>query len=148
MDPLGDDPHWWQDPVRVQRAAKEIRNELARADVDGAGYYEAATADFLARLRKLHRDVRTCLSLLDDRRAPLAAQHDGFAYFNDRYGMRIVGPARPRRSGGTEALGGRARRPGRSGGLLPRRADGEHGDDRGRAQRRREYLPPRAVSDG
>ena len=93
VDPLADDPHWWQDPVRVQRAAKEIRNELARADVDGAGYYEAATADFLARLRKLHRDVRTCLSLLDDRRVPLATQHDGFRYFNDRYGTRIVGPA-------------------------------------------------------
>ena len=93
VDPVGDDPHWWQDPVRVQRAAKEIRNELARADVDGAGYYEAATADFLARLRKLHRDVSTCLSLLDDRHARLAAQHDGFAYFNDRYGTRIVGPA-------------------------------------------------------
>lgn len=93
VDPLGGDPHWWQDPVRVQRAAKEIRNELARADVDGAGYYEAATADFLARLRKLHRDLRTCLSLLDDRRAPLAAQHDGFAYFNARYGVLIVGPA-------------------------------------------------------
>jgi len=93
VDPLEGDPHWWQDPVRVQRAAKEIRNELAHADVDGAGYYEAATADFLARLRKLHRDVRTCLSPLDDRRAPLAAQHDGFAYFNDRYRTRIVGPA-------------------------------------------------------
>jgi ABC-type Zn uptake system ZnuABC Zn-binding protein ZnuA len=93
VDPVGEDPHWWQDPVRVQRAAKEIRNELARADVDGAGYYEAATADFLARLRKLHRDVRICLSLLDRRRARLAAQHDGFAYFNDRYGARIVGPS-------------------------------------------------------
>ena len=93
VQPLDDDSHWWQDPVRVQRAAKEIRNELARADVDGAGYYEAATADFLARLRKLHRDVRTCLSLLDERSARLAAQHDGFAYFNDRYGVRIVGPA-------------------------------------------------------
>jgi ABC-type Zn uptake system ZnuABC Zn-binding protein ZnuA len=92
VDPLGDDPHWWQDPVRVQRAAKEIRNELARADVNGAGYYEAATADFLERLRELHEDVRICISLLDDRREPLAAQHDGFAYFNDRYGTRIVGP--------------------------------------------------------
>jgi ABC-type Zn uptake system ZnuABC Zn-binding protein ZnuA len=93
VDPLDGDPHWWQDPVRVGRAAKEIRNELARADVDGAGYYEAATADFLERLRKLHEDVRICLSLLDHRRAPLAAQHDGFAYFNNRYGTRIVGPA-------------------------------------------------------
>jgi ABC-type Zn uptake system ZnuABC Zn-binding protein ZnuA len=92
VDPLGDDPHWWQDPVRVQRAAKEIRNELARADVDGAGYYEAATADFLERLRKLHDDIRICISLLDDRRERLATQHDGFAYFNDRYGTRIVDP--------------------------------------------------------
>jgi ABC-type Zn uptake system ZnuABC Zn-binding protein ZnuA len=37
--------------------------------------------------------VRTCLSLLDHRRARLAAQHDGFAYFNARYRTRIVGPA-------------------------------------------------------
>jgi ABC-type Zn uptake system ZnuABC Zn-binding protein ZnuA len=93
VDPIEGDPHWWQDPVRVQRAAKEIRNELARADVDGAGYYEAATADFLARLRRLHRDIRICLSLLDRPRARLAAQHDGFAYFNDRYGTAIVGPS-------------------------------------------------------
>jgi ABC-type Zn uptake system ZnuABC Zn-binding protein ZnuA len=92
IDPLGDDPHWWQDPVRVERAAKEIRNELARADVDGAGYYEAATADFLERLRKLHRDIRTCMSLLSRPRVRLVAQHDAFAYFNDRYETRIVGP--------------------------------------------------------
>jgi len=93
VDPLGDDPHWWQDPVRVQRAAKEIRNELARADVDGAGHYEAATADFLERLRRLHEDVRICISLLSRPGRRLVAQHDGFAYFNDRYGTRIAGPA-------------------------------------------------------
>jgi ABC-type Zn uptake system ZnuABC Zn-binding protein ZnuA len=92
VDPLDRDPHWWQDPVRVQRAAKEIRNELARTDVPGAGYYEAATADFLERLRRLHRDIRICLSLLPSRHGTLAAQHDGFAYFNDRYGPTVVGP--------------------------------------------------------
>jgi len=92
VDPIDSDPHWWQDPVRVEEASKQIRNELARADVPGAGYYEAATADFLARLRRLHSDTKICLSLLDDRRAKLVAQHDGFAYFNDRYGTRIVGP--------------------------------------------------------
>jgi ABC-type Zn uptake system ZnuABC Zn-binding protein ZnuA len=92
VDPLGSEPHWWQDPVRVERAAKEIRNELARADVDGAGYYEAATADFLERLRRLHSDIRICLSLVGRPGTRLAAQHDGFAYFNDRYGTAIVGP--------------------------------------------------------
>ena len=92
LGPLGQDPHWWQDPIRVQRAAKEIRNELARADVDGAGYYEAATADYLARLRRLHDDIRICVSLLRRPRTRLVAQHDGFAYFNDRYGTAIVGP--------------------------------------------------------
>src|SRR5687767_12518994 len=63
VDPLGNDPHWWLDPVRVERAVKEIRNELARADVNGAGYYEAASADFMARLRRLDRGNRRCLSL-------------------------------------------------------------------------------------
>jgi ABC-type Zn uptake system ZnuABC Zn-binding protein ZnuA len=92
VNPLGDDPHWWQDPVRVQRAAKDIRNEFARADVDGAGYYEAATADFLERLRRLDSEIRICLSLLGRRNTPIVAQHDGFAYFNDRYGTAIVGP--------------------------------------------------------
>jgi len=90
--PLGDDPHWWQDPVRVERASKEIRNELARADVHGAGYYEAATADFLDRLRRLNRDMKICLSLPNNPHQRLATQHDGFAYLNDRYGTAIVGP--------------------------------------------------------
>jgi ABC-type Zn uptake system ZnuABC Zn-binding protein ZnuA len=92
VDPLGKDSHWWQDPVRVERAAKEIRNELARADVHGAGYYEAATADFLERLRGLHSDMKTCLGLLGRRLQRLATQHDGFRYFNDRYRTAIVGP--------------------------------------------------------
>lgn len=94
--PLGDDVHWWLDPVRVQRAVKEIRNELARADVDGAGFYEAATADFLARLRRLDRQIRRCLSSAAVRRSPerLAAQHRAFAYFTDRYGVRFFPPRR------------------------------------------------------
>jgi ABC-type Zn uptake system ZnuABC Zn-binding protein ZnuA len=92
VQPLGGDPHWWQDPVRAQQAAKEVRNELARADVDGAGYYEAATADFLARLRGLDRAIRRCLARVPRPRPRLAAQHDGFAYFSERYGVSVVGP--------------------------------------------------------
>jgi ABC-type Zn uptake system ZnuABC Zn-binding protein ZnuA len=92
VQPLAGDPHWWQDPVRAQRAAKEVRNELARADVDGAGYYEAATADLLARLRKLDRGIRRCLARVPRPRPRLAAQHAGFAYFSERYGVAITGP--------------------------------------------------------
>jgi zinc/manganese transport system substrate-binding protein len=94
VDPLGADPHWWLDPVRAQRGVKEIRNELARTDVHGAGYYEAAAADFLARLRKLDRQTRTCLVGLAGTRERLATQHDAFAYFGDRYGIRFASPAR------------------------------------------------------
>jgi ABC-type Zn uptake system ZnuABC Zn-binding protein ZnuA len=93
VDPIGNDPHWWLDPVRVERAVKEVRNEFARADVDGAGYYEAASADFLARLRKLDADTRACLSRLRTR-ARLATQHDAFGYFGDRYGVAPVTPRR------------------------------------------------------
>lgn len=93
VDPLPDsDPHWWHDPVRVEVAVKEIRNELARADVPGAGYYEAASADYLERLRTLDRRIRVCISVAEIRGKRLVAQHDGFAYFSDRYRVDIVGP--------------------------------------------------------
>lgn len=92
VHPLGSDPHWWQDPVRAQRAVKEVRNELARADVDGAGFYEATTVDYLARLRRLDRAVRNCLALADRPWPRVAVQHAGFAYFSDRYGVSFSGP--------------------------------------------------------
>jgi ABC-type Zn uptake system ZnuABC Zn-binding protein ZnuA len=92
LDPLGSDPHWWQDPVRVQRAVKEIRNELARVDVDGAGYYEAATADYLGRLQKLDRAVANCLGLAARPWPRVAVQHPGFRYFSARYGVAFAGP--------------------------------------------------------
>jgi zinc/manganese transport system substrate-binding protein/manganese/iron transport system substrate-binding protein len=90
VDPLPGDAHWWLDPVRAQRAVKEIRNELARADVNGAGYYEAASADFLARLRKLDREITRCLLVAFPPRVRLATEHDAFAYFSDRYGVEFV----------------------------------------------------------
>ena len=95
VEPRGEDPHWWLDPVRVQRAVKEIRNELARADVNGAGYYEAASADYLARLRRLDDAIRRCLSpAVRLSRERLAVQHDAFGYFTDRYGLELVRPRR------------------------------------------------------
>lgn len=96
LDPIGEDGHWWHDPVRVQRAVKEIRNELARVDVHGAGYYEAATADYLEALRELDAESRRCIASVWEPGARLVAQHDGFAYFGDRYGVEVVGPGEPR----------------------------------------------------
>lgn len=92
VGPIGRDSHWWQDPVRVQTAVKEIRNELARIDVDGAGHYEAATGDYLARLRKLHRDTEWCIEAVRGRGERIVTPHTGFRYFTDRYGVEIVGP--------------------------------------------------------
>lgn len=90
LDPLGDDPHWWHDPQRAQRAAKEIRNELARIDVDGAGHYEAATADYLERLRELDREIRACMRFVPTGSRRLAVGHDAFAYLRARYALPLV----------------------------------------------------------
>jgi zinc/manganese transport system substrate-binding protein len=89
VDPLDDDPYWWHDPARVERAAKEIRNELAEIDVHGAGYYEVATADFLGRLRKLDGGIRRCLGAVPRPWAPVAVRRGAFAYFADRYGVEF-----------------------------------------------------------
>src|SRR3954471_14338392 len=58
----GDDPHWWQDPVRVEKGVSAIRAALVRADPGGAPAYRESAARYLARLRGLDASVRTCIS--------------------------------------------------------------------------------------
>src|SRR5215217_6512718 len=41
VGPGGDDPHWWQDPPRAERAVRAIAGALAKADPGGAATYDA-----------------------------------------------------------------------------------------------------------
>jgi|tagenome__1003787_1003787.scaffolds.fasta_scaffold20580621_2 ABC-type Zn uptake system ZnuABC Zn-binding protein ZnuA len=91
----GDDPHWWQDPVRAEKGVGAIRDALVRADPDGAAAYRAGAARYLARLRRLDASVRACMGRVPANQRLLVTSHDALGYYARRYGIRVVGAVIP-----------------------------------------------------
>jgi ABC-type Zn uptake system ZnuABC Zn-binding protein ZnuA len=85
----GDDPHWWQDPRRAEKAAVAIGAALRRAGVP-----EDATA-YARRLRALDAGVRACLERVPAARRLLVTSHDALGYYARRYGIQVVGTVIP-----------------------------------------------------
>jgi len=91
----GDDPHWWQDPVRAEKGVAAIRDALVKADPGGAATYRANAARYLARLSRLDASVRRCLTRVPANQRLLVTSHDALGYFARRYGIRVVGAVIP-----------------------------------------------------
>lgn len=85
----GDDPHWWQDPSRAEKAAAAIGAAMKRAELpeDSAAY--------VARLKKLDASVRACIDQVPAEQRKLVTSHDALGYFADRYGIEVVGTVIP-----------------------------------------------------
>jgi ABC-type Zn uptake system ZnuABC Zn-binding protein ZnuA len=91
----GDDPHWWQDPARAEKAVVAIRDALIRTDGAGAAVYRANAARYVARLRKLDAGVRACMARVPADQRLLVTSHDALGYYARRYGIRVVGAVIP-----------------------------------------------------
>ena len=91
----GDDPHWWQDPVRAEKAVAAIRDALVVADPAGATSYRAGAARYLARLRRLDASVRACIDRVPANQRLLVTSHDALGYYARRYGITVVGAVIP-----------------------------------------------------
>jgi ABC-type Zn uptake system ZnuABC Zn-binding protein ZnuA len=85
----GDDPHWWQDPVRAEKAARLIGARFAAA---GLPDHSAA---YVARLRALDAGVRGCMARVPAAERKLVTSHDALGYFARRYGIRVIGAVIP-----------------------------------------------------
>ena len=81
----GDDPHWWQDPRRAERAVESIGRAIPGADA----------APYLARLRALDSAVEQCLATVPRPQRKLVTSHDALGYFARRYGIDVVGTVIP-----------------------------------------------------
>jgi ABC-type Zn uptake system ZnuABC Zn-binding protein ZnuA len=81
----GDDPHWWQDPRRAERAVAEIGRAIPGAD----------PAPYLARLRALDAEVARCIDAVPAAQRRLVTSHDALGYFARRYGIDVVGTVIP-----------------------------------------------------
>ena len=82
---VGDDPHWWQDPRRAERAVDSIGRAIPGADA----------APYLTRLRALDAAVARCIDSVPVEQRRLVTSHDALGYFARRYGIDVVGTVIP-----------------------------------------------------
>ena len=86
---LGDfDPHVWLDPILVKQQVNNIRDGLALADPDNESYYFQNAADYNAKLDSLDAKIQD--GLTDCMQDTIVPFHTAFAYFGDRYGVKIT----------------------------------------------------------
>src|SRR3954471_2408567 len=123
--------HWWHDPVAVERSVLRIGSALAEADPAHAQAYGRRAAALHLRLRELDRRIRACFSRVLARERKLVTDHDAFAPFARRYGIRVVGAVIPAQSTQAQASAGDLAR-------LTRTIE---------RQRVRAVFPERSVSD-
>jgi ABC-type Zn uptake system ZnuABC Zn-binding protein ZnuA len=85
----GDDPHWWQDPQRAEKAAVAIGAAFSRARLpdDSAAYVK--------RLKTLDAGVERCMDEVPAAERKLVTSHDALGYYARRYGFTVVGAAIP-----------------------------------------------------
>jgi zinc transport system substrate-binding protein len=81
----GVNPHIWLDPVLAKHQVEKIRDAMAAADPENAGYYNQNAAEFIAELDQL--DAFAKLELGDCEKSDFVAFHDAFAHFAERYGL-------------------------------------------------------------
>ena len=85
------DPHFWFDPLRVQRVVSDIAARLAALDPGRADAYRANADAYNARLDELHAWTEEQVGALPAERRLLVTSHDSLGYFAERYGFEVVG---------------------------------------------------------
>jgi zinc transport system substrate-binding protein len=79
VDPVGQDPHVWLDPIRFAEAVERVAGALDRQD---------AAAEPVAELRALDREFERGLARCQ--RREIVTAHEAFGYLARRYGLTQV----------------------------------------------------------
>ena len=84
-----EDPHWWHSVANVQRAAKIVRDALAKIFPEDAGIFKKNAEKYLARLDALQKWTKAKLAELPRDKRKLVTSHDAFQYFARENGFTI-----------------------------------------------------------
>nr|WP_239549013.1 zinc ABC transporter substrate-binding protein [Scopulibacillus daqui] len=82
------DPHFWQDPVRAEKMAKVIEQELIKLDPKGKQAYEKNYHALAAKFNQLNQEYKDALKNV--KRKDIITSHAAFGYLADRYGLKQV----------------------------------------------------------
>lgn len=91
MDREPFDLHVWLDPVNGWAMARMIAATLAEVDPANADTYDANANGLLHRLDELTAEIDAVVA--PARGEPFIVFHDGYRYFEDRFGLTAVGSA-------------------------------------------------------
>ena len=87
-----EDPHVWQDPVRMQTYARNIANALIQADPAGRAHYEQRLAAYQRELQQLHAWAEQQFAATPPAQRKVLTAHEAFAYLGARYNITFVAP--------------------------------------------------------
>ncbi len=102
----GVDPHWWHDAENLEAATIRIEKALIAADPADRKQIEASADAYRAKIRKVDAEIRACLDKVPEKERVIVTDHDAFAYFTERYGVRSVGAVFPSTSTQGQASAG------------------------------------------
>lgn len=88
-DHHGNDAHVWLDPLNAIAFVKATAQALGRIDPENAARYDLNAKAVVARLQALDAALRAQLGPAQGK--PYIVFHDGYHYFEDRYGLTPVG---------------------------------------------------------
>ena len=85
------DLHMWLDPFNARIMVGKIAETLSQADPANTETYTANAAALASRLEELETEIAAQVAPV--RGAPFIVFHDGYRYFEDRFGVLAVGSA-------------------------------------------------------
>jgi ABC-type Zn uptake system ZnuABC Zn-binding protein ZnuA len=83
-------PYLWLDPHRALEYVSRLESALSSRDPPGAPIYQANAARYAERVRALDAEVEAQLAVIPESNRKLVTVHDGFPYFAERYGFKVV----------------------------------------------------------
>jgi zinc transport system substrate-binding protein len=88
VDLVADDPHFWQDPMRMAAAARAVGDAYREIAPDRADGIEKATDRLVADLERLDTEFRE--GLADCRTTTVVTSHDAFGYLGRSYDLELL----------------------------------------------------------
>jgi ABC-type Zn uptake system ZnuABC Zn-binding protein ZnuA len=89
------DPHFWFDPIRVQKAVNSIAAHLSGLDPASQTFYRDNAAEYNHELDELHHWIEDEVAVLSHEQRLIVTNHDAYQYFAQLYDFEIVGAIIP-----------------------------------------------------
>ncbi len=89
------DPHWWNDPVNVAAAVREVERALSEAAPENSRVFERNADAYIAQVNRLKRQITQCVDSVPKAERKIVTDHDAFGYYTNRFGIETVGTVIP-----------------------------------------------------